>query len=389
MAPRTNIQLARLFGIRIGAGISWFVALGLFVILFTSPIHKALGGSDTTAYLVAVAIVLSFFVSVILHELGHALAARRNGLSVAGIDLWAFGGLTRMRELPSTPGAQLQIALAGPLVTLAVIVLCSLAAGAAAPQGHFAEVITGTAEVRATPLLVWLTWVAAVNVFVLVFNLIPAFPLDGGQIAQALIWWRTGDRNRATRWTGRAGQGFALLLGAFGLALFAYQNSEGLLFMLLAFILYQAASGAVAQGAFGQRIAGVTVKDIMDREPVTIPAQTSLLDAQERFFLRYRWPWFAVIDPDGRFLGVVREQRVDAEITAGRPALPVIDVLEDDLPVRIAEEEPVESLLRSEGLGRLGAMVAVDEHGVLQGVVTVAQLRKAMMAQRRTAASGV
>jgi len=388
MAPRTNIQLARVFGIRIGAGISWFVALGLFVILFTKPIHESLGGSQTTAYLVAVAIVVSFFVSVILHELGHALAARRNGLAVLGIDLWALGGLTRS-EPANTPRAQLQVAAAGPLVTLAVIVVFWVAAAVAAPQGHFAEVIAGTAEIRATPLLVWLTWVAAVNVFVLVFNLIPAFPLDGGQIAQALIWWRTGDRNRATRWTGRAGQGFALLLGALGLAWFGYGDSEGLLFMLLAFMLYQAASGAVAQGSFGQRIAGVTVADIMDREPVTMPAGTSLLDAQEQFFLRYRWPWFAVVDPAGHFLGVVREQRVDAEIAAGRPALPVADVLEDDLPVRIAEKAPVESLLRSEGLGRLGAMVAVDEQGVLQGVVTVAQLRKAMVAGGRTAASGV
>ncbi len=388
MAPRTNIQLARVFGIRIGAGISWFVALGLFVILFTKPIHESLGGSQTTAYLVAVAIVVSFFVSVILHELGHALAARRNGLAVLGIDLWALGGLTRS-EPANTPRAQLQVAAAGPLVTLAVIVVFWAAAAVAAPQGHFAEVIAGTAEIRATPLLVWLTWVAAVNVFVLVFNLIPAFPLDGGQIAQALIWWRTGDRNRATRWTGRAGQGFALLLGALGLAWFGYGDSEGLLFMLLAFMLYQAASGAVAQGSFGQRIAGVTVADIMDREPVTMPAGTSLLDAQEQFFLRYRWPWFAVVDPAGHFLGVVREQRVDAEIAAGRPALPVADVLEDDLPVRIAEKAPVESLLRSEGLGRLGAMVAVDEQGVLQGVVTVAQLRKAMVAQGPTAASGV
>jgi predicted transcriptional regulator len=116
----------------------------------------------------------------------------------------------------------------------------------------------------------------------------------------------------------------------------------------------------------------------MDREPVTIPAQLSLLDAQEQFFLRYRWPWFAVVDPARHFLGVVRGQRVDEEIAAGRPALPVVEVLEENLPVRIGEDQPVESLLRSEGLGHLGAMVAVDEQGVLQGVVTVAQLRKAL-----------
>ena len=388
MAPRTNFQLARVFGIRIGVGVSWFVVLFVLVIFTTPYFHEVLGGAQTTAYLIAVAVVLSFFVSVILHELGHALVARRNGLSVAGIDLWAFGGLTRMREMPSTPGMQLRVAIAGPLVTLAVIVACALGAGLVAPGGHFTEVATGSGNVRATPALVWLSWVATVNMLVLVFNLIPAFPLDGGQIAQALIWWRTGDRNRATRWTGRAGQGFALALGAFGLVGLANGDSFGLVTMLLAFILYQAASGAVAQGAFGQRIAGVTVADIMDREPVTIPAELSLLDAQEQFFLRYRWPWFAVVDPARHFLGVVRGQRVDEEIAAGRPALPVVDVLEENLPVRIAEDQPVESLLRNEGLGRLGAMVAVDEQGVLQGVVTVAQLRKAMLAGG-SAAAGV
>jgi Zn-dependent protease/CBS domain-containing protein len=378
MAPRTNFQLARVFGIRIGVGVSWFVVLFLFVILFTPGFHRVLKGTETTAYLVAVAVILSFFVSVILHELGHALVAQRNGLSVAGIDLWAFGGLTRMREMPRTPGAQLQVAIAGPLVTLAVIVACAIAGGLIAPGGRFAEVATNEAVHPPTPVLFWLSWVAIVNAFVLVFNLIPAFPLDGGQIAQALIWWRTGDRNRATRWTGRAGQGFALALGALALAGLTSGNSYGLFTMVLAFILYQAASGAVAQGTFGQRIAGVTVADIMDREPVTIPAELSLLDAQEQFFLRYRWPWFAVVDPARHFLGVVREQRVDEEIAAGRPALPVVDVLEENLPVRIAEEEPVESLLRSEGLGHLGAMVAVDEQGVLQGVVTISQLRKAL-----------
>jgi Zn-dependent protease len=379
MAPRKNYQLARLFGIRIGAGVSWFVMLFLFVILVTPGLHEHLkGGDTTTAYLIAVAVIMSFFVSVVAHELGHALVARRNGLAVVGIDLWAFGGLTRMRDLPTTPAVQLRVAIAGPLVTLAVIVVCALAAGLAAPGGLFAEVGTGSGAVRASPVLVWLSWVAIVNAFVLVFNLIPAFPLDGGQIAQALIWWRTGDRNRASRWTGRAGQGFGLALGAFGLVLFGYGESEGLLLMVLALILYQAANGAVVQGMFGQRIKGVTVADIMDREPVTIPAGLSLLDAQEQFFLRYRWSWFAVVDPARHFLGVVREQRVDAEIAAGRPALPVVDVLEEDLSVRIAEDQPVESLLRSEGLGRLGAMMAVDEQGVLQGVVTVAQLRKAL-----------
>ena len=377
MVPRTNFQLARIFGIRIGVGMSWFVVLFFFIFIVTPYFHEVLGGSRTTAYLVAVASVMSFFASLVAHELGHALVARRNGLAVAGIDLWALGGITRTGESQS-PGMEFRVAVAGPLVTFAVIVLCVLAGRLLAGNGHFFDVAVATSGVRATPALVWLSWVATINALVLVFNLIPAFPLDGGRIAHAAIWWRTGDRNRATHVTGRTGQAFALGLGLFGLWELARGGSLGLFTMLIAFFLYQAAGAAVVQGSLGRRIQNITVADIMDREPVTIPAELNLLDAQEQFFLRYRWPWFAVVDPARHFLGVVRGQRVDAEISAGRPALAVTEVLEQDLPVRIGGEAPLESLLSAEGLSRLGAMVAVDEDGVLQGVVTLAQVRRAL-----------
>ena len=378
MGPRTNFQLARVFGIRVGVGISWFVVLFFFIFATTPYFHEVLGGSRTTAYLVAVASVLSFFASLVLHELGHALVARRNGLSVIGIDLWAFGGITRTSGRVEQPGKEFRVAAAGPLVTLAVIVVCVIAGGLLANSGHFFEVAVGKQGVRATPALVWLSWVGTINALVLVFNLIPAFPLDGGQIAHAAIWRSTGDRNRATRYTGRAGQGFALALGALGLLGLASDGTLGLFALVLAFFLYQAAGAAVAQGSFGQRIEGITVADIMDREPVTVPADLTLLDAQEQFFLRYRWPWFAVIDPGRHFLGVVREQRVEEEIAAGRPALPVVEVLEQDLSVRIGVQAPLESLLGAEGMAHLGAMVAVDGDGVLQGVVTLAQVRQAL-----------
>jgi len=377
MAPRTNFQLARIFGIRIGVGISWFVVLFFFIFIVTGPFHEMLGGSRTTAYLVAVASVLSFFASLILHELGHALVARRNGLTVAGIDLWAFGGITRASESKS-PGMEFRVAVAGPLVTLGVIVACIVAGRLVTDSRSFFDVAVASGGVHATPALVWLSWVATINALVLVFNLIPAFPLDGGKIAHAAIWRSTGDRNRATHATGRAGQAFALLLGLVGLWVLATGGSAGLLWMVLAFFLYQAAGAAVLQGSLGRRMQNITVADIMDREPVTIPAGLSLLDAQEQFFLRYRWPWFAVVDPARHFLGVVRGARVDAEISAGRPALPVTEVLEDEEGVRIDGAEPLEALLGAEGLPRLGAMVAVDENGVLQGVVTLAQVRRAL-----------
>jgi len=380
MYRRTNFQLARIFGIRIGVSASWFVVL-FFLIYWLSHDYfpEIMSGSQTSDYLIAVAGALGYFGSLILHELGHALVARRLGIPIAGIDLWFFGGLSQMRREPQSAGEEFKVAAAGPAVTLALFGLCLGIVYVLASSGTVSDVALTRAGERTTPVLALVGWLGFVNAALLVFNLVPAFPLDGGRIARALIWWRTGDRNRATHATGRSGQAFALALGLLGLWSFAAGGSSlGLFTMLLAFFLYQAAGAAVVQGALGKRIQNITVGDIMDREPVTISADVTLLDAQEQFFLRYRWPWFAVVDPARHFLGVVRQQRVDSEIAAGRPALPVVDVLEEDMPVRIGEEAPLESLLGAEGLGRLGAMVAVDKDGVLQGVVTLAQVRQAL-----------
>jgi Zn-dependent protease len=380
MRPRSNFQLARIFGIRIGASGSWFFVL-FFLIYWLGHEYfpNILSASQTTTYLVAVAAALGYFASLILHELGHALVARRVGIPIAGIDLWFFGGLSQMRREPQTAGEEFKVAAAGPAVTFALLALCVGVGALMASGEHITDVALSKRGFTTTPGLALVGWLAFVNGVLFIFNIVPAFPLDGGRIARALIWWRTGDRNRATHLTGRSGQAFALILGIVGLWSFAANGSLLAGFtMLLAFILYQAAGGAVLQGALGRRMQNVTVADIMDREPVTIGADVTLLDAQEQFFLRYRWPWFAVVDPARHFLGVVRVQRVESEIAAGRPALPVVEVLEEDMPVRIKEEAPLESLLGSEGLGRLGAMVAVDSDGVLQGVVTLAQVQQAL-----------
>jgi len=385
MPPRKNLQLARIFGIRIGVGPSWFFVLFFLIYWLSSYFHEVLGGSRTTAYAIAVAGALGYFASLVLHELGHALAARRLGIPIVGIDLWFFGGLSQMRREPQSAGEEFKVAAAGPAVTLVLFGLCLAAGTAIASSARFTDVALTRQGFITTPALALVGWLGFINAALLVFNIVPAFPLDGGRMARAAIWWRTGDRNRATLATGRSGQGFALLLGLFGLWAFASSSSSlGLLTLVLAFFLYQAAGAAVLQGALAKRIQHITVADIMDREPVTIPAEATLLDAQEHFFLRYHWPWFAVVDPTRHFLGVVRQQRVESEIAAGRPALPVSDVVEADVPVRIGEEAPLETLLSAEGIGRLGAMVAVDSDGVLQGVVTLAHVRQALRPARGT-----
>jgi Zn-dependent protease len=377
MQTRGSIQLARIFGIRVGVSVSWFFVLFFLIFFLSQYFHEVLGGSSSTAYLVAVGGALGYFASLILHELGHALVSRRLGIPILGIDLWFFGGMAKPAREPETPREEFMVSAAGPAVTFLVCVLCSLAAYAVA-SGHLNDALLARKGFTTTPALALLAWLAFINSALLIFNLVPAFPLDGGRIARAAIWWRTGDRHRGTRITGRAGQVFAIALGLVGLLGLVSGSGYGLFTLVLGLILYQASGGAVMQGALGQRIQSVKVVDIMDREPPTMLPELKLLDAQEQFFQRYRRPWFAVVDHARHFLGVVRSERIDQEIAAGRPALEVGDVLEQDLAVRIDEQEPLESLLRSEGLGRLGGMVAVDADGVLRGVVTVAQIRQAL-----------
>jgi len=373
-----NIQVARIFGIRVGVSISWFFVLFFLILYLSQYFHEVLGGSTSTAYAVAVGGALGYFASLIVHELGHALVSRRLGIAILGIDLWFFGGMARPAREPETAGEEFKISAAGPAGTLLALLVCAAATLALAPGGHFFDALLLREGFTITPALALLAWLVFINAALLLFNLVPAFPLDGGRIARAAIWWRTGDRHRGTRITGRAGQGFALVLGLLGLLALLSGNSFGLFTLVLGLVLYQASGGAVMQGSLGQRMQRVTVADIMDREPPTMLAELKLLDAQEQFFARYRSPWFAVVDHARHFLGVVRSERIDAEIAAGRPALEVGDVLEQDLQVGIDEQEPLESLLRNEGLGRLGGMVAVDADGVLRGIGTIAEIRRAL-----------
>lgn len=370
---RTSFQLARVFGIRITAGLSWFFVLFFYIFV----LHELLSGQIPDSFAVTVLTALSFFISLLVHELGHALVAKRNGLQVIEIQLWALGGLARTSGNTETPGAQFAVAAAGPLATIGVIVVCWLLGSVTASHQPLLSLAV-EAGPHASPLGVWLKVLAILNLFVLAINLIPAFPLDGGQIAQSAIWKITGERNLAIHITGRLGQAFAAVFGLAGLYLLTQRDSSGFWLTLIALFVYQGAGAAVAQGSLGQKIQRLTVADVMDREPITIPVDTTLLDAQEQFFARYKWPWFAVIDSARHFMGVLRQERVDAELAAGRPALNVLEALEEDIPVRIGESQPLESLLRSEALGRLGGMVAVDGEGTLRGVVTLAQVRQAL-----------
>lgn len=377
-----SIQIARVFGIRIGASPSWFVVLFVLIYVLSGYFTDRIGGTTTAGYLVAVAAVGLFFVSIVLHELGHALVARRLGIATNAIDLWFFGGIAKMSRDSDSPGAEFKIAVAGPVVTLVIALIC-VGLGAAIGRGAALKVMFLEDTGPVSPAIALLGFVALWNAALLIFNLIPAFPLDGGRMMRATVWGVTGDRNRATRLAGRVGEYFAYLLIGAGIFLAASGAPfNGIYLAIVGWFLATGARAAIAATAFTERIDGITVADIMDAEPVTMPATATVLRAQDEFFLRYRWDWFPVVDDLGHFLGVVSEQRIDGEMTAGRPALEVRELLEASEAERwrVASDRPLESLLGDEQLVANGALMAVDAEGILRGVVTIDQVRRALSA---------
>ncbi len=386
-----SIKLMDLFGFRIGVDASWFVILFLLIFLLSGPFRATLHSSDAVAYLTTVVSVLLLFASLIVHELGHALVARRLGIEVKRIDLFLFGGLTQMSRDAATPGEDFKIAVAGPLATLGVI-LVGLGIDMAMVGSHrLTHAIALDRDITITPVLLCLSWLVPMNVLLLVFNLVPAFPLDGGRMARSLVWRVTGEKARGTRAAAKLGEGFAILLAGVGLwGLLSLRTLSGLWLLALAYLLWQSARGAILQSSFNERIEGVRVADIMDAHPVAIPDSTAIGQALEEYFLRYGWEWFPVTADTGRFLGIVRRDRAQASADGGEGWLTIGAVLDPEEPGgwRVDADRPITELLASDTLGRLGALMAVDGDGVLQGVVTVDQVRRALQSAFATTPAG-
>ena len=377
-----GITLFHVRGIRISVDWSWLLILFLIIVGLTGSYRDQLGepNSSSLPYVLAVLSAFGFFASILLHELGHAFVALRNGIGISSIQLWLFGGIARLDRDTDTPAAEFKIAIAGPLVTLAICVVLSIAGIAAAGPSDFWDATWIESTGSASAALAVITWLAFINGLLLVFNLLPAFPMDGGRVVRAIAWRRTGDRNSATRFAGTLGRGFGYLFMAVGILLvFTGHAVDGIWLAFIGVMINGAARGAILQSAISSRIEGVRVEDVMDAEPVAIPEECSVEQALDEYFLRYRWPWFPVVDAAQRFKGLLIRESADEIPEVSRATARVAELLEPDPgSLHVSIETPLEALLGNEALRRLGALVAVDADGRLRGVITAEQIGRAL-----------
>jgi Zn-dependent protease len=376
-----SFQLARVFGIRIGASASWFIVFGLVIYYLSDYFDSVIGRSDTTNFGTAVIGALAYFVSIVLHELGHALAARREGMEVTGIDLWLFGGLAKLNRDSNSPGEEFRVAAAGPLVTLLIVLVCIGGGVLIGPSDDFSHAAQFSEGQSVSPVIAVLGWLAAVNILLLLFNLIPAFPLDGGRIARSIAWKATGNKHRGTRIAGQLGVGFSYLMIAAGIAIAVSGDPlNGVWLCLIAWFINQGARSAMLSSEFSEKIGDVTARDLMDEQPLWIGSEATALQAADDFFARYRAQWLPVVSADGNFEGMLRAERADGAVAAGQPTLKAEELVDQDSSsdVEIGAETPLESLLDSDALRRHGALAVVDADHRLIGVVTADQVRRAL-----------
>jgi len=295
-----RIRLFKILGFEIRIDWSWFVILALVVWSLAGGVFPAeLPGHTTGAYiLMGLVAALAFFASIVVHELCHSLVARRYGLTMEGITLFIFGGVSEMAEEPPNPKTEFLMAVAGPISSFVIgfvaVALSVLADGPA----------------KAAPVFVTLRWIGFINIVLGAMNLVPGYPLDGGRVLRSILWHFKGNLRWATRMASYAGEGFGLLLIALGaISILMGGGIGGMWDILIGWFLVTAARQGYQQVLVKQMLQGEPVQRIMTAEPVTVPPSLSLQDLVENYIYRYHFKMFPVVEGD-RLAGCVTTRDV-------------------------------------------------------------------------------
>jgi Zn-dependent protease/predicted transcriptional regulator len=353
-----TLTIGRVAGIRIGINWSWLIVFGLIVWTLGASVFPAEDPhlSTGTYAAMAVAAALLFFTSLLLHELGHALQARREGVEIEGITLWLLGGVASFKGMFPSAGAELRIALAGPAVSAALGgIFVAIAAGVDRPVA-----VDGVAA-----------WLGYINLLLLAFNMLPALPLDGGRVFRSLLWrWRR-DFGSATRIAAQVGRGFAYALMVLGLAVIVLGNSwSGAWLAFIGWFLLQAAGMEARSLVLRDALGGLRVRDLMVGEPITVTADSTLAAFMDDVAFAHRFTTYPVLE-NGRVVGllpfacIARVPRSAWEQTHVRDCM----LPRADVPVVREDEALLDALDEMSDSGVRRALVMDD--GRLEGLLSM------------------
>ncbi len=363
----TNVRLFRLWGIPVELNLSWVLVLVFMTWTFATnyyPFYFPKTFGDSELWILGFATVIFLFLSILAHEFSHSIVAVRSGIPIKRITLFMFGGVARMERDVENPVDELKTAAAGPAMTV-VLVGLFFALSRIFPRSTMPYALVYS--------------LMRINMVVLVFNLIPGFPLDGGRILRAGLWYRSGNFVRATRIASGVGKAFAVLLIMLGfLYIFLGSFVGGLWMIFIGFFLHQAAQSGYMTAALRDSIAHLRVSDIMRTSVVTVESGTTLRALVDDYFLKHHFNAYPVIH-GGRLVGLVSladVKRVDREDWSD---VTVERVMRNDA-VRFAlrpddqADRVVDLIMRR----RAGRLLVLDDTGAVVGIVTRGDLMEAM-----------
>ena len=360
----SSITLFRVFGLEIKINPSWvFIALLLAWSLgagYFPSVHEGL--PRATYWAMSILAVAGIFASIVVHEIAHSLVARAYGIPMRGITLHMFGGAAEMEAEPTSPKAEFLMAIAGPAVSLALAAIL----GGLVALVHPAPEAAGTIVVR---------YLAMLNLVLGIFNLLPAFPLDGGRVLRAAVWGYTGDLARATRIAAQIGMALGMAVAFLGFFQILTGNlGGGLWTVLIGFFIRSAAATTRLDLEARRMLTGRPVERFMTADPVTVPVDMSLATFVETVVYRTRHDTYPVVDGSGRPRGLVAVgdlHKIEREAWAHTSVLEIMTPLAEDAVVTPGDDA-VAALDRMRTANQSRLLVVAD--GRLVGLLTLKDL---------------
>jgi Zn-dependent protease len=361
MDVEAQIKLGRIFGVEVGLHYSWLV-IALLVTLSLAG-HFSLNNPEWGTGLtwgMAIITGLLFFASIVAHELSHAMVARMRGLPVRSITLFALGGVALIEKEAADAKSEFWMGIIGPITSAVIGFLCLVLAWAAG---------WNPPEFPPGPAQAMLMWLGYINIGLAIFNMIPGFPLDGGRVLRAVVWWVTGDAIGATRLAARVGQAVAFIFIVWGLLrFFGGAGLGGLWLTLIGWFLLDAARSSVVQLATVESLRGIRVGDVMARDCPVVDGRSNLQTFVDEHLLRTGRRCF-VVEEQGRIVGLVTPHEVK-EVERGRwPYMTVDEVMRPlDRLRTVRPETPVIEALEAMGREDVNQLPVVRD-GSLAGVI--------------------